>query len=83
MDASSVSWGCCSDSLALDWGQSIPFKNMRAFSILDDQLTVEILPLQGEPVKGILASDAPIQAKNELGLYTTAIRNIARVDFIR
>lgn len=83
VDASSVRWGCCSDSLTLDYGQSIPFKNMRAFSILDDQLTIEILPLQGEPVKGVLASESSIEATNELGPYSSAMRSIDRVDFIR
>jgi hypothetical protein len=74
---------CGGSALSLDYGQSIPFKNMQSFSVADDKPTIEIIVLNGEHLTGGVDSLCHIYAANEFGDFKTSIGNIERVDFGR
>ncbi len=83
VDAKSLGWGCCADYLTLDYGQSVPFKNMQSFGVLDENGKIEIITLKGGPVSGHVDLGSSIQGTNELGSFSTGFKDIKRVDFTR
>jgi hypothetical protein len=77
-----TSW-CGVNGLNLDYGQSIPFKNMQSLSVLDETPSIEVVPLNGEHLRGHVKDDCDITANNEFGSFEANVRTIERVDFDR
>ena len=74
---------CGGDGLTLDYGQSVPFKNMQSFAVLDEKPTIEIVAFNGEHLTGGVSSNCGITTNTEVGRFETNISNIERVDFGR
>jgi hypothetical protein len=81
VDAKTIYTFCGNYGLTLDYGQNIPFENMQGFAMLDEKLTIQIVPLDGEHLTGRIDPGCGIHAINEFGPFDTLILNTERVDF--
>jgi hypothetical protein len=80
---STDSWCGEGSGLTFDYGQSIPFKNMQSFSVIDDKPTVKVIVIKGDQLTAVLNANCGIYAVNEYGRFQARISNIERVDFGR